>query len=157
MGPPNTLSLTGHLISAIWRPSSGCWRKAKSALSSTRSSLSWRQRKPMSCWKVVLSSGMSSCWHRTCCRLILRETEHGRTAQLSDTDRGAGATLLTMLPQYLWREFNLADLFGDLQAPGAVHLHGLHGAARALALAACHVGTGRPLLVLCRTDEVATS
>ncbi len=61
-----------------------------------------------------------------------------------------------MLPQYLWHEFKLADLFGDLLAPGAVRLHGLHGAARALALAACHVGTGRPLLVLCRTDEVAT-
>jgi len=61
-----------------------------------------------------------------------------------------------MLPQYLWREFKLADLFTDLQAPGAVRLHGLHGAARALALAACHVGTGRPLLILCRTAEVAT-
>jgi len=62
-----------------------------------------------------------------------------------------------MLSEYLWREFKLADPFADLQAPGAVSLHGLHGAARALALAACHVGTRRPLLVVCRTDEVATS
>ena len=61
-----------------------------------------------------------------------------------------------MLPQHFWREFKLADLCEDLQAPGGVRLSGLHGAARALALAACHVGTRRPLLVLTRTDEVAT-
>ncbi len=62
-----------------------------------------------------------------------------------------------MLPQDLWIEFKLADILTDLQAPGAVRLHGLHGAARALLLAACHVGTGRPLLVLTRTDEVAAA
>jgi transcription-repair coupling factor (superfamily II helicase) len=60
-----------------------------------------------------------------------------------------------MLPQFLWRESELADLFEDLPARGEVRLHGLHGAARALALAACHAGTGRALLVLTRTDEVA--
>src|SRR5574341_711895 len=62
-----------------------------------------------------------------------------------------------MLPQFLWRETKLADLFEDLAAPGEVRLHGLHGAARTLVLAACHAGTGRPLLVLCRTDEVASA
>ena len=60
-----------------------------------------------------------------------------------------------MLPQFLWRESNLANLFEDLAAPAEVSLHGLHGASRALALAACHVGTGRTFLVLCRSEEVA--
>ncbi len=62
-----------------------------------------------------------------------------------------------MLPQFLWRESRLADLFEDLVAPGEVRLQGLHGASRALALAACHVGTGRTFLVLCRTEEVAAA
>jgi len=62
-----------------------------------------------------------------------------------------------MLPQFLWQECKLADLFEDLAAPGEVRLHGLHGASRALALAACQVGTGRAFLVLCRTDEVAAT
>jgi len=62
-----------------------------------------------------------------------------------------------MLPQFLWRESKLADLFEDLAAPGEVRLRGLHGASRALALAACHGGTGRAFLVLCRTDEVASA
>ncbi|MBI2116093.1 MAG: transcription-repair coupling factor [candidate division NC10 bacterium] len=62
-----------------------------------------------------------------------------------------------MLPQFLWRESKLADLFEDLPPGGEVRLHELHGTARALAVAACHAGTGRPCLVLCRTDEVATA
>jgi len=62
-----------------------------------------------------------------------------------------------MLPQFLWQECRLADLLEDLVAPGEVRLHGLHDASRALALAACHVGTGRALLALCRTDEVAAT
>ncbi len=61
-----------------------------------------------------------------------------------------------MLPHFFWRELHLANLFEDLAPGGEVRLHGLHGAARALALAACHAGTGRALLVLCRTDEVAS-
>ncbi len=60
-----------------------------------------------------------------------------------------------MLPQFFWREARLADHFDDLVAGGEVRLHGLHGAARALAVAACQVGTGRTFLVLCRTEEVA--
>ena len=62
-----------------------------------------------------------------------------------------------MLTQFLWREFALADLFESLEAPGAMLLQGLHGPSRALALAACQVGTGRTLLVLCRSEEVATA
>ncbi len=62
-----------------------------------------------------------------------------------------------MLPQFLWRESELADLLEDLAAPGEARLYGLHGAACALALAACHLGTGRTLLVLTRTDEVAAA
>jgi len=62
-----------------------------------------------------------------------------------------------MLPQHLWREYGLADCFEDLRAPEQVRLLGATGAARALVLAACQVGTGRPLLVLCRTEEVATA
>lgn len=62
-----------------------------------------------------------------------------------------------MLPQFLWRESELAGLFEDLAAAGEVRLHGLHGAARALVLAACHAGTGRTLLVVTRTDEVAAA
>ncbi len=62
-----------------------------------------------------------------------------------------------MLHQFLWRETKLADRFDDLRAPGEVVLSGLHGAAQALALAACHTGTGRTLLVLCRSDEVAAA
>ncbi len=62
-----------------------------------------------------------------------------------------------MLHQFLWRETTLANLFDDLQAPGEAGVSGLHGAARALLLAACHAGTGRPLLILCRTDEVAAA
>ncbi len=60
-----------------------------------------------------------------------------------------------MLPHTLWREARLANHFDDLVAGGEVRLHGLHGAARALALAACQVGIGRTFLVLCRTEEVA--
>ncbi len=62
-----------------------------------------------------------------------------------------------MLPQFLWRESTLADLFEDLAAPVEVSLSGLHGASRALALAACHAGTGRTCLVLCRSEEVAAA
>ncbi|MFB3817081.1 MAG: transcription-repair coupling factor [Candidatus Methylomirabilales bacterium] len=62
-----------------------------------------------------------------------------------------------MLPQHLWREYRLADLFEDLRAPGQVRLAGCAGAARALVLAAWQTGTGRPLLVVCRTDEVAAA
>jgi transcription-repair coupling factor (superfamily II helicase) len=62
-----------------------------------------------------------------------------------------------MLPQFLWRESNLADLFDGLVAPAGVRLHGLHGSARALALAACHSGTGRAILVITRSEEVAAA
>ena len=62
-----------------------------------------------------------------------------------------------MLPQFFWRESDLAVLFEDLAQTGPVRLHGLHGAASALALAACHAGTGRALLVLTRTEEVAAA
>ena len=62
-----------------------------------------------------------------------------------------------MLPQFLWRESKLADLFEDLAAPVEVSLHGLHGTSRALALAACHTGTGRTFLVLCRSEEAAAA
>jgi len=62
-----------------------------------------------------------------------------------------------MLPQLLWRELHLADLFEDLAPGGEVRLHGLHGAARALALAACQTGLGRTLLVLTRSEEVAAA
>ncbi len=62
-----------------------------------------------------------------------------------------------MLPQYVWREGRLAELSEDLQAPAEAVLSGLQGAARALALAAWQVGTGRTLLVLCRSDEVAAA
>ena len=62
-----------------------------------------------------------------------------------------------MLTQFLWREFALADLFEDLAAPESVMLQGLHGPSRALALAACQVGAGRTLLVVCRSDEVAAA
>src|SRR3989338_8640713 len=62
-----------------------------------------------------------------------------------------------MLPQFLWRESKLADLLEDLPPGGEIRLHELHGTARALAVAACHAGTGRPFLVLCRTDEVASA
>jgi transcription-repair coupling factor (superfamily II helicase) len=60
-----------------------------------------------------------------------------------------------MLPQYLWREGRLAALFEDLPAPGEVVLSGLTGSARALAVAACVLGSGRMALALCRTGEVA--
>ncbi len=62
-----------------------------------------------------------------------------------------------MLPQFFWRELHLADLFEDLAPGGEVRLHGLRGAARALALAACQAGLHRSLLVLCRTEEVAAT
>jgi transcription-repair coupling factor (superfamily II helicase) len=62
-----------------------------------------------------------------------------------------------MLTRYVWREFALADRFDGLEAPESVLLHGLHGASRALALAACQAGTGQTLLVLCRSDEVAAA
>ncbi len=62
-----------------------------------------------------------------------------------------------MLPQFLWRESKLVDLLENLAAPAEVSLRGLHGASRALALAACHVGTGRTFLVLCRSEEVAAA
>ncbi len=62
-----------------------------------------------------------------------------------------------MLPQFLWRESGLRLLLDDLSAPAAVRLHGLHGPARALALAAYQAATGRTLLVVCRTDEVAAT
>ena len=62
-----------------------------------------------------------------------------------------------MLPQFLWHELKLADLLADLTAPGEIRLSGLHGPSRALALAACSGGTGRALLVLCRSDEVAAT
>ena len=62
-----------------------------------------------------------------------------------------------MLPQHFWRETRLFDLCEDLQAPAGIVLAGLTGAARALALAACQVGTGRTLLALCRSDEVAAA
>jgi transcription-repair coupling factor (superfamily II helicase) len=61
----------------------------------------------------------------------------------------------TMLPQFFWRECRLSDLWEDLRAAGRASLFGLHGGARALALAAWQVGTGRPLFVVCRSDEVA--
>jgi transcription-repair coupling factor (superfamily II helicase) len=62
-----------------------------------------------------------------------------------------------MLPHYFWRECRLSDLCEELRAPAEVILSGLHGSARALALAAWQVGTGRALLVLCRSDEVAAA
>ena len=62
-----------------------------------------------------------------------------------------------MLPQFLWRESELRPLLDDLSAPAEVRLHGLHGAARALALAAYQVATGRTLLVVCRSDEAAAA
>ncbi len=62
-----------------------------------------------------------------------------------------------MLAEFLWRECALGELFEDLTAPATVRLSGLHGPARALALAACRSGTRRPILVVCRTDEVATA
>ncbi|HSB69294.1 MAG TPA: transcription-repair coupling factor [Candidatus Methylomirabilis sp.] len=61
------------------------------------------------------------------------------------------------LAHLLWREFALADLFDRLEAPDSVLLHGVHGPARALTLAACQTGTGRTLLVVCRSDEVAAT
>ncbi len=62
-----------------------------------------------------------------------------------------------MLPQYFWRECRLSDLWEDLRASGQASLCGLHGAARALAVAAWQVGTKRSLFVLCRSDEVAAA
>ena len=62
-----------------------------------------------------------------------------------------------MLPQFLWRESGLRLLLDDLSAPAEVRLHGLHGPARALALAAFQAATGRTLLVVCRSDEVAAT
>ena len=62
-----------------------------------------------------------------------------------------------MLPQYFWRETRLLDICEDLRAPAGIILAGLTGAARALALAACQVGTGRTFLLLCRSDEVAAA
>jgi transcription-repair coupling factor (superfamily II helicase) len=62
-----------------------------------------------------------------------------------------------MLPQYVWRENRLGELFDDLQAPEQVRLSGAVGSARALVLAACQAGTGRPLVVVCRTEEVASA
>src|SRR5512137_47190 len=60
-----------------------------------------------------------------------------------------------MLADYFWRESQLADLGDDLRPPAKIVLAGLSGAARALALSACQVGTRRTLLVVCRSDEVA--
>jgi len=54
-------------------------------------------------------------------------------------------------------ECRLSELCEDLWAPAEAVLSGLHGAARALALAAWQVGTGRTLFVLCRSDEVAAA
>jgi transcription-repair coupling factor (superfamily II helicase) len=62
-----------------------------------------------------------------------------------------------MLPQHFWHESSLADLLERLEGCGEVSLQDLHGPARALAIAACQIGTGRSLLVLCRTDEVASA
>jgi transcription-repair coupling factor (superfamily II helicase) len=62
-----------------------------------------------------------------------------------------------MLPQFFWHECRLSDLWDDLQAAGRASLYGLHAGARALALAAWQVGTGRMLFVVCRSDEVAAS
>jgi len=62
-----------------------------------------------------------------------------------------------MLAQYFWRECRVSDLDEDLQVSAPVVLCGLHGAARALALAAWQVGAGRTLLVLCRSEEVAAA
>jgi len=62
-----------------------------------------------------------------------------------------------MLPQYFWRECRLFELCENLRAPAEVVLCGLHGTARALALAAWQLGAGRTLLVLCRSDEVAAA
>jgi transcription-repair coupling factor (superfamily II helicase) len=60
-----------------------------------------------------------------------------------------------MLADYFWRESQLADLGDDLRPPAKIVLAGLGGAARALAVSACQVGTRRTLLVVCRSDEVA--
>ena len=62
-----------------------------------------------------------------------------------------------MLPQFVWRETQLEDLVAGLEPPAEAVLTGLHGSARALALAACRTGTGRTLLILCRSDEVAAA
>ena len=62
-----------------------------------------------------------------------------------------------MLPQFVWNECQLGDLCENLTPPAEVVLASLHGSARALALAACQVGTGRTFLVLCRSDEVAAA
>ena len=62
-----------------------------------------------------------------------------------------------MLPQYFWRECRLSDLDEDLQVSAPVVLCGLHGAARALALAAWQGGAGRTLVIVCRSEEVAAA
>jgi len=62
-----------------------------------------------------------------------------------------------MLPRFVWHECQLEDLCESLTPPAEVVLTSLHGSARALALAACQVGTGRTFLVLCRSDEVAAA
>ncbi|HTU02166.1 MAG TPA: DEAD/DEAH box helicase, partial [Candidatus Sulfotelmatobacter sp.] len=62
-----------------------------------------------------------------------------------------------MLTEFLWRESQLAECFEDLRPAEPIRLTGLAGAARAMALAACQAGAGRPMLVLCRTDEVAAA
>ena len=62
-----------------------------------------------------------------------------------------------MLPQYVWRECRLSELWEDLRVPAEAVLSGLQGAARALALAAWQVGTGRTIFVLCRSEEVAAA
>ena len=62
-----------------------------------------------------------------------------------------------MITEFLWRELRLGECFEDLTPSRPVRLAGLAGAARALALAACRTGTGRPMLVLCRSDEVAAA
>ena len=64
---------------------------------------------------------------------------------------------MSMLPQFVWSESQLGDLCESLTPPAEVVLASLHGSARALALAACQVGTGRTFLVLCRSDEVAAA
>ena len=85
------------------------------------------------------------------------------SGQLLTADReirpgGYEPTFLTiMLPQFFWRECKLADLLEDLAGSVEVSLYGLHGASRALALAACQAGTGRTVLVVCRSEEVAVA
>ena len=60
-----------------------------------------------------------------------------------------------MLPEFVWHQWQFAD-DAEQFAPGAeIRLSGLHGAARALAIAAWVGGTRRPFLVVARSDEAA--